>query len=469
MKIALLQPDIIDRDFDHNIHKIASMCAESELADLCVAPAEAITGPGQSCLFQAPDWQRQALNLAQTLADSLKSGQALLTSLPGLGSLLIANGKFEAGAEIFEFNGLRLGVNCAADSAADIIAHLTSRPFEPAMQTEWELMLSGHCRQQKQAALAVNLCGGYGNVIYNGQSVAVDKTGRIAGRALAFAEDALLLEIDPEPVGRIEPLLSDLGNQWAALRLGVADFFAKTGASQAVLGLSGGMDSALVACIAADALGAENVTGILLPSQYTSQESIRDAEDLAANLDIKTFTIPIGPVFSKCRQLLQPVFAQTKAARGELTEENLQARIRGILLMAYANRTGALLLNTGNKSESAMGYCTLYGDTAGALAVIGDLFKTRVYELARWYCDGRGAMIIPENIFEKAPTAELRPGQKDTDSLPPYSILDQELKRLLHGEKGLEELAQKVRRNQFKRRQSPPPLLVDGLPLSSFC
>ncbi|MBD5641536.1 MAG: NAD(+) synthase [Desulfovibrio sp.] len=471
MKIALLQPDVVDNDFEGNSRKLAALCASAAGAKLCVAPAQAITGPGHARCAVSPDWQEQAVRLGRDLACRLPDGQALLTALPGLGPALLENRDVLFLGEIFTFSGLEIGMDLSPEnpSPADLCIHLDSRPFAPGMQNEWELLLSGQCRQQGRAALAVNLAGGYGGVIYNGQSVCVDKKGDVTARGAAFAEDVLVVDTDRELAGRLEPCEELLAAQWQALRLGVTDFFAKTGARKAVLGLSGGMDSALVACIAADALGAENVTGLLLPSPYTSKASIDDALELAANLEIRTFTLAIDSLFSECGKTLSPVFAQVEAAPGELTRENLQARLRGLLLMAFANWTGALVLNTGNKSESAMGYCTLYGDTAGAIAVIGDLFKTQVYELARWYCRQAGAMIIPENIFTKAPSAELRPNQKDTDSLPPYVELDGTLKSLLRGEKGHEDLGRLVRSQEFKRRQSPPPLLVSGLPLSGFC
>lgn len=471
MKIALIQPDVVENDFDANLQKLAVLCHKAAGAELCIAPAEAITGPGRTCYASMPDWQDRALSLAKDLTCRLVGAPALLAALPGIGPVLLESNEVQFPDEIFTFRGLEIGINLAPENAdlTDLCVHLTSRPFAPNLQSEWEMMLCGQCRQQKRPALAVNLAGGYGGVIYNGQSIGVERSGNICARAAAFAEDVLLVDIAREVTGRIEPGLEPLAAQWQALCVGLADFFAKTGASKAVLGLSGGMDSALVACIAAAALGPENVTGLLLPSPYTSQESIADAEELAANLKIRTFTLAIGSLFSECGNVLAPVFGKVEAAPGELTEENLQARLRGMLLMAFANRTGALVLNTGNKSESAMGYCTLYGDTAGAIAVIGDLFKTRVYELASWYCDQAGAMIIPKNIFTKAPTAELRPGQKDTDSLPPYGELDAALASLLRGEKGQEELAVKVRRQEFKRRQSPQPLLVSGLPLSLLC
>lgn len=467
MRISLLQPDMTDFDFNGNLQKIASLCNESPEAHLYIAPAEAITGPTRPCLASLPGWPQQGSELAQTLASLINANRALLTSLPALGPIFLSAGAFRFQVEPLCLNGLRMTFSSQPVPDADVLIHLSSRPFSGQLQSEWELMLAAQSRQREIVTLAPSLVGGYGSVIYSGQSMALNKYGQLAARGKAFQEDVLNVDLGESITGRIEPSPEKLNAQWDALCLGLSDFFLKSGASKAVLGLSGGMDSALVACIAADALGAQNITGILLPSPYTSQESIHDAEALAKNLNINTYTIPISAIFSEFKHQLEPVFSHISAIRGDLTEENLQARIRGVLLMAFANRTGALVLNTGNKSEAAMGYCTLYGDTAGAIAVIGDLFKTQVYELAAWYCASRGN-IIPANIFTKAPTAELRPNQKDTDSLPPYSELDKALEKAIRGE-GDTDLSEKARRFEFKRRQSPPPLLVSGLPLSRLC
>lgn len=471
MKIALIQPDVTNFEFDRNIARIANCCAKAKAARLCIAPAGAISGPVADCLANSPEWAGYAQELAVRLGQALAGAPALLTALPGLGPVLLDAGLASFPGQSLVFKGMSLSLNVAPefDAAADLTLQLAPRAYAPGLQNEWEIMLGAQCRQLGRPALSVNLCGGYGNVIYNGQSIALDKDGNVTARALAFAEDVLMLDLDQSPFGRVEPTLPLLAAQWEALRTGVSDFFAKSGATRAVLGLSGGMDSALVACIATSALGPQNVTGLLMPSPYTSRESIEDAENLANNLGISTFTLPITEVFSQFRQLLEPAFAQVSAAPNELTDENLQARLRGVLLMAFANKTGALVLNTGNKSEAAMGYCTLYGDTAGAIAVIGDLFKTQVYELGKWYCDQRGSMIIPERVFLKPPTAELRPDQKDTDSLPPYTQLDLELRQLLQGQGNLDQLAKRVRASAFKRSQSPPPLLVSGLPISLLC
>jgi NAD+ synthetase len=264
---------------------------------------------------------------------------------------------------------------------------------------------------------------------------------------------------------------------WDRLVQGLGDFVRANGKGTALLGISGGVDSALVAVLAVEALGKENVLGVLLPSPYTSQESMEAAAALIAQLGIRTLTLPIEPVMRAFGAALAPAFVNREE---DVTEENLQARIRGTLLMALSNKFGCLLLNTGNKSEAAVGYCTLYGDSCGALAVIGDLYKEQVYALCRHANERKGRPCIPEIILRRAPSAELRPGQTDQDELPPYELLD----RLLydHIERGMDEAAlQKagynahmarklcgmVEKAAFKRRQSPPALCVSSRPFGA--
>lgn len=259
---------------------------------------------------------------------------------------------------------------------------------------------------------------------------------------------------------------------WDTLVIGVREHVRRNGFSDVVLGLSGGMDSSLVAAIGVDALGKGHVHGVLMPSPWSSEGSVRDALALATNLNIETHTIPIAPLMKAYDEALAPVFSGTEP---NVAEENLQSRIRGALLMALSNKFGWMLLATGNKSELAVGYCTLYGDLNGGLAPIADLYKTEVYKVAAWYNTQAGRDVIPSPVFEKAPSAELRPGQKDEDSLPPYTRLD----RILHAlvEEGLtpkdvdlpdipaeqiREVADMMRRAAFKRRQAPPLLDVSG-------
>ena len=357
----------------------------------------------------------------------------------------------------------------------DAIIHMTATPFRLGLQQEMEHLLSHVTARHHVHLFSVNMVGGTDIHVYNGQSTAFDPTGRLLGRALAFEEDLLLVENGPaspeETANRIEPQCACPEEScWRALVLGVHDFAAKCGAERVLLGLSGGMDSALVCCIAAEALGPERVTAVLMPSPHTSQASLEDARRLADNLGVSTICLPIEPLMQGFAQSLAPGLEGFEPWPGETTFENVQSRIRGTLLTCLANRARALVLNTGNKSEAAMGYCTLYGDSVGALSVIGDLSKSEVFALGRWYNQWRGAEILPRRVLEKEPSAELAPNQKDSDTLPPYDVLDPLLEECLRPRPGVMPSAQgeEVRRRlfaaEFKRRQLPPALVVSGMP-----
>jgi NAD+ synthetase len=294
-----------------------------------------------------------------------------------------------------------------------------------------------------------------------------NSAGELIAEAALFDEDFLVVDLEkakpivPNPAAEVERI-------YKALVLGLRDYFDKCGFKSAVLGLSGGIDSAVVACLAAAALGKENVRGVSLPSEFSSQHSLDDARILAENLGIQYDVIPIQTVFAGAKQELKKVFA---GRAEDITEENIQARLRGVLLMALSNKFGSLLLTTGNKSELAVGYCTLYGDMCGGLAVISDVQKTMVYQLSKWI--NREKEIIPESSITKAPSAELRPDQRDQDSLPPYEILDAILDHyVVHGRSlgeivklGFEEaIVRKIIRlidlSEYKRRQAAPGLKV---------
>jgi NAD+ synthase (glutamine-hydrolysing) len=290
----------------------------------------------------------------------------------------------------------------------------------------------------------------------------------VIARAACFAEDLVLVDTEDSTTAAPAPC-DEVAEVWQALVLGTRDYVRKCGFSKVLVGLSGGIDSALVAAIAVEALGAENVIGVGMPTEYSSLGSISDARKLAKNLGIRFELLPIHEVFAQFQKVLDPLFAGTPFG---LAEENLQPRIRGTLLMALSNKFGALVLTTGNKSEMAVGYCTLYGDMVGALAVIGDVYKTRVYELSHYA--NRGREIIPQTTLEKPPSAELRPGQRDTDSLPPYEVLDPILyayvERYLSAEQIAEEqnvdvalvrsVLKLVEQSEYKRQQAAPVLKV---------
>jgi len=375
-----------------------------------------------------------------------------------------------------------------AQQGVDFIVNLSASPFSVGKQRLRESMLHYTATRYHQPLIYANQVGGNDDLLFDGSSVALNRRGEVVGRAAAFTPDLVRVEYDPAQQdllpSRIAPVPdSDEAEIWAALVLGVRDYARKCGFQQAVIGLSGGIDSSLVAAIAAEALGAENVLGVLMPSPYSSQHSVQDALALADNLGIQTQTLPIGPAMTVYEQTLADLFAGTSPG---VAEENIQSRIRGNLLMAIANKFGYLLISTGNKSELAVGYCTLYGDMSGGLAAIADVPKTRVYALCRWlnseFCkDGSSngffphlkSQPIPANVLEKAPSAELKPGQVDQDSLPPYGILDDVLYRLIdqhqpprqiveagHDPAVVDRIVQMVTRAEFKRRQAPPGLKI---------
>ncbi len=350
----------------------------------------------------------------------------------------------------------------------DLLLNLSASPYQ-FHKPDLRVRVCG--KAAKTLGCPVILCcqvGGNDQLVCDGYSVYVDKEGHLCQLAKGFEEDDMLIDLEAPfcPCPFHYSLINDL---YHALVLGVKDYFRKQGFTKACLGLSGGIDSSLVACIAVKALGKENVLGISMPSCYSSEGSIKDAEDLARNLGIEFRVIPIKEPFNDYLELLKPHFA----GKGpDATEENLQARIRGMILMALSNKLGYIVLSTGNKSEMAMGYCTLYGDMCGGLGVISDVTKGRVYALAKWM--NRDKEIIPRSVLEKPPSAELRPDQKDSDSLPDYAIVDAVLQSYVEEFLSPEEIAKKynlsvdvvtdlvhrIYRAEYKRRQAPPSIRV---------
>jgi NAD+ synthase (glutamine-hydrolysing) len=376
-----------------------------------------------------------------------------------------------------EFWGKRsYAVNPIADLAilgVDLIVNLSASPYTVGKQQFRETMLRHSAVRFQQPIIYANQVGGNDDLIFDGRSFALNRQGEVMCRARGFDTDLIVVEFDEAQrdfqLSTVAPVYESEDEEiWQALVLGVRDYARKCRFSKVVLGLSGGIDSAIVAAIATAALGKENVLGVLMPSPYSSEHSISDAVALADNLGIKTNLLPIGELMQGFDQTLGDLFAGTEFG---LAEENIQSRIRGNLLMAIANKFGYLLLSTGNKSEMAVGYCTLYGDMNGGLAVIADVPKTRVYSLCQWL--NRNNEIIPQNVLTKAPSAELKPGQVDQDSLPPYEILDDILQRLIHNHQSaaqivaaghdpviVDRVIQMVARAEFKRRQAPPGLKI---------
>jgi NAD+ synthase (glutamine-hydrolysing) len=383
-------------------------------------------------------------------------------------------------------------------AGADCIVNLSASPFTVGKQRHREAMLSAIAARHRVPVLYVNQVGGADELLFDGRSCAFSADGLLRVRAAAFAPDVAVVDVGQlrggaaasAPVGDAAPAdgatapdspvsplpvlardSSDPAEEvWHALVLGVRDYVAKCGFRDVLLGLSGGIDSALVAAVAAEALGPEHVLAVLMPSPFSSQGSVDDSLELAEGLGIRSATLPIAPVMKELGATLEPLFAGLEPG---VAEENIQARIRGNLLMAVSNKFGSLLLTTGNKSELAVGYCTIYGDMSGGFAVISDVPKTLVYRIARRLNETRGREVIPVAIIEKAPSAELKPDQTDQDSLPPYDVLDGILKLLIEEHRGpaeivaagfdratVERVFRLVKIAEFKRRQAAPGIKV---------
>ncbi len=356
-------------------------------------------------------------------------------------------------------------------NTADLLVNLSASPFTLTKLRGRERLFAGQAKHHNVPLAMVNQVGANDELIFDGRSALFGPSGELIARAKMFEEDLLLTSlIGP---ARVEPDVEcEPEAAYRALVVGVRDYARKCGFKRAVLGLSGGIDSALVATVAADALGPENVQGIAMPTRYSSSESVEDARHLAENLGIGFELLDIDPIFaSYIRSLSAPLDAAAEAGEKDVTWENVQARIRGATVMAFSNRSGALPLTTGNKSEVAVGYCTLYGDMVGGLSVISDVPKTMVYKIANWV--NQTSERIPERSITKPPSAELRPGQLDQDSLPPYEVLDAVLAAYIEDHKSVRELLAQgfdpavvervvglVTRAEYKRRQAAPGLII---------
>ena len=357
----------------------------------------------------------------------------------------------------------------AAALGATVVLNISASPFHAGKGSEREEMFRDRAAGNSIHLVYCNLVGGQDELVFDGRSVVIDPTGNVMARAEAFRQDLLVAEVPAAPTAAHEdPLRGGHDEVWGALVLGLRDYFRKNGFADAVIGLSGGIDSALTAALAVDALGAAHVHGVAMPSRYSSAGSLTDAEALAHNLGIDCRTLPIEAGFTALLDTLAPSF---DALPSGVTEENLQARVRGTLLMALSNKFGWIVLATGNKSELSVGYSTLYGDMVGGFAPIKDLYKTHVYELARWR--NRGGEVIPAESIEKPPSAELRPGQADSDSLPDYALLDRVLAAYVEDDRSVDEIvasgvdrdvvervARMVGAAEYKRRQGPMGIRV---------
>ena len=423
---------------------------------------------------------------------------------------------------VLTIRGVHVGVNVCEDiwfadgptrvqalAGAEVIVNINASPYHTGKGKERLRMLAARARENDVIIAYTNAVGGQDELVFDGQSMIVGKDGRLILSGKQFEEDLVIADLQvalsrpvtekkkkfwsvldmnkefidriaiserpapkrkPLPAARRSAPLSACEEIYTALVVGTRDYLRKNGFRAVVIGLSGGVDSSLVAAVAVEAIGKENVTGVLMPSQYTSKESIEDADALARNLGIKTLTIPIMQPYDAYLTMLRNAFAMTKV---DVTEENLQARIRGNILMALSNKFGWLVLTTGNKSEMSVGYATLYGDMAGGFGVIKDVPKTLVYALAKCANQRAGRTLIPKRVMTKAPTAELRPGQKDSDSLPVYPVLDPILKAYVEDYKSFDEIlamgfdrktVERVIRlvdaSEYKRRQAPPGVKI---------
>jgi NAD+ synthase/NAD+ synthase (glutamine-hydrolysing) len=356
-------------------------------------------------------------------------------------------------------------------AGGNFVLNISASPFWVGKREFRREMLASIARSQKVAVAMVNQVGGNDSLIFDGSSLVLNCAGEVIARGKSFEEDIVYFDAD-RLTGEIhDQVESEEGSIYQALVLGTRDYVSKCGFKKVIVGLSGGIDSALTAVIATDAVGTANVIGVGMPSQYSSQGSIDDARSLAQNLGIRFELLPIRDIVAGYRQTLKDVF---KGCKEDETEENIQSRIRGALLMALSNKFGAIVLSTGNKSELGVGYCTLYGDMAGGLAIISDVPKTMVYRVSRYINAQRP--VIPQNTLDKPPSAELRPNQKDSDSLPPYEILDAILEDYVEDSKGADDIARErrfdvtlvrqvvrmVERSEYKRQQAAPGLKISA-------
>ncbi len=525
MKVALAQINTTVGDFAGNEAKILSAYRQGVAAgaDLVLFPELATCGYPPRDLLMKKQFITQNLELVERLAKA--SGQTGLLvgyvgkneSGPGRaatnsaalcqhGKILASRSKmllptydvfdedryFEPAKENLpvEFNGEKIGLTVCEDvwndedfwrerryrrnpaaelaaAGAQVILNISASPWQLGKNQTRHRMLGSLAAKVKCPLLYCNLVGGNDELVFDGESLAFNAQGRLTTQGKFFTEDFLM--VDTARMEAIEPAaLPDEELVFKALVLGLRDYLHKCGFKSAVLGLSGGIDSALTAVLAVEALGQENVRGVSLPSQFSSQGSLDDARLLAKMLGIQYDVIPIQPMFEAARQQLSKVFAGRPE---DTTEENIQARLRGVVLMALSNKFGSLLLTTGNKSELAVGYCTLYGDMCGGLAVISDVPKTMVYRLSHWI--NRAAEIIPSASITKPPSAELRPNQTDQDSLPPYDVLDavldayvvqlrsaSEIIGLGFDEATVRRVVRLIDFSEYKRRQSAPGLKV---------
>lgn len=485
MKIAVMQSNIVAGDVPDISKKIldfAKTACQNGVRLIIVSP-ELYCGPFAAYYWKNETFIRQVEAEIHHLAAELPEHVSILLGYAGRRCLLDA-GECVYVPDNFIFDGYKFfccdealyRIEDHIDRDVDCILYLKSMPYIPGAVERLSSSLASLALSASAWVIWANMVGGYDTLVYPGLSRIFDREGKLRAKAPAFDSGSIQVDLDENLSGVVPPCHENEDStwmEWQALVSGTRDFVIKSGAKSCVIGLSGGMDSSMVACVAVDALGNENVTGVLMPSPFSSEASVEDAIQLAKNLKIHVVSIPISSVMETFSVQLAPVFAGLPNSDTDNTFENLQARIRGVLLASLANKNNSFVLNTSNKSEAAMGYCTMYGDTVGALSVIGDILKTRVYELAAWYNNVKGFPVIPENIFVKEPSAELRPNQKDSDSLPPYDQLDAAIREIMtddeseFGSRLVKDVRKRIHRTEFKRRQTPPVLQMSRKLLNS--
>ncbi len=537
MRVALAQIDPTVGDIDGNAAKIAAWIgrARSEGADLAIFPELCVPGYPAEDLYL----KRHFVEANRRAVEELARGVGEMVALVGFAEPVAGGGDFRhahnslavlAGGEVravyrknrlpnysvfdeqryfvpgsepatAEVSGQRIGLTICEDvwspgppasseaaAGATLIANPSGSPYHRGKGREREAMLAERARAYGAHFAFCNLVGGQDELVFDGHSFVVDAEGEVIARAAQFEEELLVCEIpSPAPTTLTEPL-SDLAEVYAALVLGLRDYVGKNGFRHVGVALSGGIDSALVALLAVDALGPEHVSCVVMPSPHSSSETQADARNIASNLGVKALEIPIAAAMAEYESALSGAFTRsdsdpaaaeslprdpTRPSEPDLAAENIQARIRGNMMMALSNKHGWLVLTTGNKSEMSVGYATLYGDMAGGFAAIKDVPKTLVYELVRHRNESAGRELIPDSVLERAPSAELRPDQLDSDSLPPYELLDRVLESYVERDQGreemiaagmpaevVEEVMRMVDRSEYKRRQAAPGIRI---------
>jgi len=517
--IALAQINVTVGDIAGNVEKIlaAYKKAVGQGAQIVLFPELTVTGYTPEDLMLMPAFRKEAMAAIQTLARGTKGGAAMIVgsvwdnALVTSGSdahiynaaILLDEGRiqhvqpkthlpnygvfdekrlYDVGEpEAIDWRGRKIGIVVCEDvwspdvpmrlkeGGAEYLLVMNASPFDAGKLEERKKVAIDAVKRTGLPLAYVNILGGQDDIVFDGGSFALDSTGALVAQLPEFEEAVALISNAgvAKPMGRETRI-------WSAMKLGLQDYLRKNGFKGVLLGLSGGIDSAVTAALAVDALGKENVRGVLLPSPYSSKGSIEDALETARLLGIATDTIPITPPMHTMEEILNPVFHASDWMEDVAVGGNLQARIRGQILMAISNRTGFMLLSTGNKSELAVGYSTLYGDSCGGFNVLKDVYKMQVYALAKWR-NGSGR-VIPERSITKVPSAELKPGQKDQDQLPPYDVLDAILELHIEGRLSATEIAARgydkaqvekilrmVRASEYKRRQSCPGARVTGM------